>query len=377
MDKLFYASSETCADLWYLSGFCAPDAFLFFQTDKGAVAAVSCLELGRARKECRPSVKVADVQHLEEFFGIEAEPAGGNWFLRMVRTVCRGTGVWEWNVPASFPLEYADLLRGAGIQVTPCWNLTPERRIKSREEIEKVRRGERLAEAGLAQADGMLRQATVDKEGFLRLGGHRLTAEELRGEVDAAIARKGGLARGTITAPGVQGADPHQAGHGPLKANEPIVMDIFPRDQATGYYGDLTRTRVKGSASPVVRKAYETVLAAQEKALGSLKAGVAGEAIHQAAADYFKKEGFKTGKEESSGVYYGFFHGLGHSVGLEIHESPSLSLRQKEPLRKGNVVTVEPGLYYPEWGGIRIEDTVAVAEGGIDNLTVAEKFLEL
>ena len=150
MDKFFYASSETCADLWYLSGFCAPDAFLFFQTDKGAVAAVSCLELGRARKECRPSVKVADVQHLEEFFGIEAEPAGGNWFLRMVRTVCRGTGVWEWNVPASFPLEYADLLRGAGIQVTPCWNLTPERRIKSREEIEKVRRGERLAEAGLA-----------------------------------------------------------------------------------------------------------------------------------------------------------------------------------------------------------------------------------
>ena len=163
MDKLFYASSETCADLWYLSGFCAPDAFLFFQTDKGAVAAVSCLELGRARKECRPSVKVADVQHLEEVFGIEAEPAGGNWFLRMVHTVCRGTGVWEWNVPASFPLEYADLLRGAGIQVTPCWNLTPERRIKSREEIEKVRRGERLAEAGLASY-ALIRFDSKDKE---------------------------------------------------------------------------------------------------------------------------------------------------------------------------------------------------------------------
>lgn len=376
MNRLIYASSESCADLLYLTGFMAEDPFLFFEADGVKSVAVSELELGRAQKECHRDVQVIDVTRLAQHFKVRKSIAK-NWLARMVLTICRGTKCREWHVHRMMPVADADLLRRSGLRLVVEERMAPGREVKTPEEIEKIRHSQRLAEAGLAVADGILRQSTVDRERFLVFDGRRLTAEELRGAIDGAIARGGGLGRGTIAAPGVQGADPHSRGEGPIRANEPIVMDIFPRDQATGYYGDLTRTRVKGSASPVVRKAYETVLAAQEKALGSLKAGVAGEAIHQAAADYFKEAGFKTGKEESSGVYYGFFHGLGHSVGLEIHESPSLSLRQKEPLRKGNVVTVEPGLYYPEWGGIRIEDTVAVAEGGIDNLTVAEKFLEL
>ncbi len=377
MNKLIYASSERCADLWYLSGFCAPDDFLYFQTEKGAVVAVSCLELGRAKKQCPPTVTVADIQHLEEFFGLEKEASGEHWFLRMIRQVCRGTEVWDWTVPSSFPLEYGDLLRSAGIQVTPCGSLAPERRVKSAEEVEKIRRGEQLAEVGLAQADGMLRQATVDREGFLILGGHRLTAEELRGEVDAAIARKGGLAQGTITAPGVQGADPHQAGTGPLKANEPIVMDIFPRDQQTGYFGDLTRTRVKGKASSVVLHAYETVLAGQKKALQSLRPGVTGVEIHTQVAEFFTQQGFPTERDPQTGLYRGFFHGLGHSVGLEIHERPNLAPHDPTVMEPGVVVTVEPGLYDPAWGGIRIEDTVALTPTGVDNLATASKELEL
>ncbi len=377
-NKLIYAASESCPDLWYLTGFAAPDPFLYFQTCDRRVAAVSCLELGRAQKECHPQVTVADVQRLPEFFGMEDknEP-GEHWFVKLVRTVCRGTGVWEWEVPASFPLALGDLLRNNGVSLTTATSLAPERQVKSPREIEAVRAAERLAEAGLAQADGMLRQSTVDAEGFLVLGGHILTAEELRGEVDAAIARKGGLAQGTITAPGVQGADPHQSGTGPLRANEPIVMDIFPRDQHTGYFGDLTRTRVKGRAPDIVKKAYLTVLEAQEHALKSLRPGVTGKEVHEAAARYFEEQGFPRQRDEATGLYRGFFHGLGHSVGLEIHEGPHLSPGNPTPLVAGNVVTVEPGLYDPTWGGIRIEDTVAITPDGIDNLAVAPKFLEI
>ena len=263
MNKLIYASSENCADLWYLTNFAASDPFLFFQTDAMTVVAVNSIEIGRAQKQCHPHVRVADSGHLHEYFKQPPLEGEMHWFVRMIKTVCQGTGVTEWNVPNDFPLVYADLLREAGISVKPLWPFAPNRVIKTAQEIESIRRAERLAEMGLAAAEGMLRDADIDKEGYLFLSGHRLLAEELRGAIDAEIARHGGIGRGTIAAPGVQGSDPHQSGHGPIKAGEPIVMDIFPRDQSTGYFGDLTRTRVKGTAAPVVHQAYEAVLQAQ------------------------------------------------------------------------------------------------------------------
>ncbi len=377
MNKLIYAASEHHADLWYLTNFSAPDPFLYFQTDTMAVVAVSSLELGRAQKQCHKNLRVADIGRLHEFFGIKPIEEEMHWFLRLIKTVCEGTGVTEWNVPNDFPLVYADLLREAGISLKPLWPFAPQRAIKTPEEIEKIRHSERLAEMGLAAAEGMLREATIDKEGYLVLSGRRLLAEELRGAIDAEIARHGGTGSGTIAAPGIQGADPHQSGHGPIKAGEPIVIDIFPRDQNTGYFGDLTRTRVKGTASPIVHKAYETVLKAQLDVLRSLKAGVLGCDMQKLVTDQFNAAGFETGRNETTGLYHGFFHSLGHSVGMEIHESPSLCARKENPLQPGHVVTVEPGLYYPEWGGIRIEDTVAITADGIDNLAVVGKELEL
>ncbi|MCQ2403420.1 MAG: M24 family metallopeptidase [Lentisphaeria bacterium] len=378
MNKLIFASSESCADLWYLTGFAASDPFLFFQTDRLAAVAVNSIEIGRAQKQCRPGIQVADAGHLAEFF--QREPVSDSklhWFVRQIRTLCEGTGVYEWNVPNDFPVAYADLLRENGIKVTPLWPFAPERKVKTAEEIEKIRHSEQLAEAGLAEADGMLRQATVDSDGYLVLGGTRLYAEELRGAINAAIARKGGVALGTIAAPGLQGSDPHQSGMGPVRANEPIVMDIFPRDQNTGYFGDLTRTRVKGKASPIVRKAYETVLDAQLEVLRSLKAGVLGCDMQKLVTDKCDAAGFPTGRDLKTGIYHGFFHSLGHSVGMEIHEGPNLSPAKEAPLVSGHVVTVEPGLYDPAWGGIRIEDTVAITETGIDNLATVGKELEI
>ena len=380
MSRLIYASSEQSADLWYVTGFNVPDPILWFQTGELSAIVVGSLELGRAQKQCKPGVTVIDSAKLREFFHLPEETEEEkkrHWFVKQVSAVVQGTGETTWEVPERFPLVFGDLLREAGFTIKTQWNFCPERAVKSPEEIEKIRHSERLAEAGLAQADGMLRSATIGDDGFLHLGGHILTAEELRSAIDLEITRLGGLAQGTITAPGPQGADPHQHGEGPIKANEPIVMDIFPRDQATGYFGDLTRTRVKGKAPETVRKAYETVLAAQEKVLSRLKAGVQGKEMHNMVVEDFKAAGYETGADPETGVYHGFFHGLGHSVGLEIHESPSLSSGEERAMVAGNVVTDEPGLYYPEWGGIRIEDTVAVTETGVDNLAVAPKFLEI
>ena len=378
MNKLIFASSESCADLWYLTGFAASDPFLFFQTDKLSAVVVNSIEIGRAQKQCRSGIQVADSGHLAEFF--HREPVVDDklhWFVKQIRTLCEGTGVCEWNVPNDFPVAYADLLRDNGIKVTSLWPFAPERKVKTPDEIEKIRHSEQLAEAGLAEADGMLRQATVDTEGYLVLGGTRLYAEELRGAINAAIARRGGVALGTIAAPGLQGSDPHQSGTGPVRANEPIVMDIFPRDQATGYFGDLTRTRVKGKASAIVRKAYETVLDAQLEVLRTLKSGVLGCDMQKLVTDKCNAVGFPTGRDPKTGIYHGFFHSLGHSVGMEIHEAPNLSSVKDAPLVPGNVVTVEPGLYDPAWGGIRIEDTVAITETGIDNLATVGKELEI
>ncbi|MBO7741564.1 MAG: aminopeptidase P family protein [Victivallales bacterium] len=379
-NRLIIAASEKCADLKYQTGFSAPDSFLWFQTENRNAALFSSLEYGRASKQCRPEVTAVPIPQLRQWLGLPEDRDAAsalNRFSMQVKTISEATGVTSWRVPPDFPLEIAEQLAEMGIQVKTLRPFAPERQIKSAAEIEAIGKAQRIAEAGLAAADEMLRRAETAPDGTLMLDGAILTAERLRATVENTIASLGGSATGTITAPGPQGADPHQQGEGPIRAGEPIVIDIFPSDSSTGYFGDLTRTRVKGTASDTVRKAYQCVLNAQKTALENIMPGKICADIHNMVADYFKAQGYETGFSEEQKAYHGFFHGLGHSLGLEIHESPSLSPACKEPLRPGHVVTVEPGLYYPEWGGIRIEDTVAVTENGIRNLTTAPHFLEI
>jgi Xaa-Pro aminopeptidase len=187
--------------------------------------------------------------------------------------------------------------------------------------------------------------------------------------------RLGGSSDFTIAACGSQASEPHNSGSGPIYANKTIILDIFPRVHKTGYWGDLTRTVVKGKASPIVTKAYNAVYEAREFAKTLIKPGAIPADIHNAAKNIMEKQGFKTGRQ--NGRNFGFFHGLGHSVGLEIHEKPALSPSGKEPLKGGEVLTVEPGLYYCEWGGIRLEDIVVVTSDGCRCLTQIENFLEI
>jgi Xaa-Pro aminopeptidase len=187
--------------------------------------------------------------------------------------------------------------------------------------------------------------------------------------------RQGCLASHTIVACGEQGCDPHEVGHGPLRAHQPIILDIFPRSQNSGYWGDITRTIVRGKASEPVKALYAAVLAGQSLALRQIRAGARGDTIHQGILEEFERRGFQTGVK--NGRMQGFFHGTGHGVGLEIHELPRLSPRGQAPLKPGHVVTVEPGLYYSGVGGVRLEDLIVVSETGFKNLTLFPKFLEV
>jgi Xaa-Pro aminopeptidase len=232
-----------------------------------------------------------------------------------------------------------------------------------------------MAEVGLAEGLQALKAAKVGRDRKLSYHGAPLTSEKLRAIIDIAIIQAGGLASHTIVAGGRQACDPHEQGHGTLRAQEPIILDVFPRSQKTGYFGDITRTVVKGRASEAIRRLYDTVVHGQEMAFGKVSCEARASDIHKAVQTFFESQGYKTGKK--NGRMQGFFHGTGHGLGMEIHEAPRISLTSNDLLKTGHVVTVEPGLYYPQMGGVRLEDVVSVTPQGPRNLTKFEKALEV
>ena len=383
--RFIYAGSKNCADLLRLSGFMAEDPFLWFSVHGKSYIVVSAMELERARKQCSKDVTpMTNAQAAQKWEMGNAK----NTFANLIAAIARKENVWKWQVLPDCPYLLIEGLHKTRLDSNDRLHTTTGkklqfsiidtfcmREVKFRDEAEAIGKSEQAAEMGLARAIQLLREATIGNDGFLWLNGEKLTAEMLRGEINAEIARHNATASGTICAAGLLGADPHQVGTGPIPANAPIVFDIFPRDDDNGYFGDLSRTVVKGKASEIVKKAFTAVYDAQRRAIEMLKPDVPCKDVHQKAADVMESYGFKTDLKAEKP--YGFIHSLGHGVGLEIHEKPHLSIRSKDILGPGYVVTVEPGLYYPEWGGIRIEDTLYVTEDGYDDLATAEVFLEI
>jgi Xaa-Pro aminopeptidase len=208
--------------------------------------------------------------------------------------------------------------------------------------------------------------------GVLHLDGEPLTSERVRSLIARTLMERACTARHTIVACGDQACDPHNHGSGPLRADLPVVIDIFPRSDETGYYSDMTRTVVRGEASGDLVDIYDAVLEAQLQALDRIRAGVDGRDVHQGVSSLFESRGFLTGLQD--GRMQGFFHGTGHGVGLDIHEPPRVG-KASDILEPGHVVSVEPGLYYTGRGAVRIEDLVVVTEAGCDNLTDYPKSL--
>ncbi|MDE3085015.1 MAG: M24 family metallopeptidase, partial [Verrucomicrobiota bacterium] len=235
----------------------------------------------------------------------------------------------------------------------------PEREIKTDAEARAIREGNRCAAAGIAAAEKTLRASKI-KNRKLFWCGAPLTSERLKIAIETACLEAGGVSLDTIAAGGDQACDPHARGTGPLRAGALIIVDVFPRVSATGYHGDMTRTFLKGRASDGQRALVAAVRAAQKLALQHIRAGASGCAVHKQVADYFETYGYKTEHGKKGSV--GFFHGTGHGLGLEVHEPPRMGTTADLPLKKGAVVTVEPGLYYPGLGGCRIEDVVQVTD---------------
>ena len=371
---LMVAASEHCADMLYAVRVFAPDPFIYLRLHGRCRIIVSDLEIDRMRgqvdgceilslTECRSELRKQGV----------SQPTTAH----IIRCVLRRHGIGSVTVPQHFPIGLAQDLRRLRVRIrVRRGDFFARRSIKNAEEVKKISAALIMAEVGLAEGIQAIRSSKVGRNGKLVYHNVPLTSEKLRGIIETAILQAGGHVRNTIVAGGRQGCDPHERGHGVLRAREPIILDVFPRSQKTGYFGDITRTVVKGHAREGLRKLYHTVERAQELAFSQLHAKANPRSIHHSLQEYFAEQGYRTGIHE--GRMQGFFHSTGHGVGLELHESPSLGPQSRESLRAGHVVTLEPGLYYPELGGgVRLEDVALVMARGAKNLTKFEKVLEV
>ncbi len=357
------------ADIYYVTRFLASDDFTYLQTGAGEETLfISDMEKGRAEIESRVStIKTMQDLGYREKMKEKKDPSIA--YAACVSELLAGEGIKKVAVPYDFPVFYSNFLTEAGFSIVPI--KSPFRKIRSLkkpEELEAIKYAQMAGEKAMKAAISLIAGAE-EREGFLYHAGEVLTGAKVLSVIDHTLLDYGCEAEETIVSCGRDTTNPHGTTDGPLRANAPIILDIFPRSKKRRYFADMTRTVLYGEASEDLKKMYETVLAAQKKALEMVKPGVSAADVHNAVCDFFEAHGYDTYK---SGAKVGFMHSTGHGVGLDIHELPAVG-ENGVLLEAGNVITIEPGLYYPETGGIRLEDMVLVTENGCQNLTGLEK----
>jgi Xaa-Pro aminopeptidase len=360
-DVLIYADTFRSPELRHEVPLGVPDPFLYAEKDGVKHLVVNSMEAAR----------LAEVDsyelHLWEGLGIDELRASGKrqpeirreLHLRAVEELGLASAV----VPETFPLWLADALRGEGVDLTVDKDFFDDRRrVKSEAELAGMERAQRAAEAAMDVARELLRTRVVN-------GG--LTVEEVKGAMSVVFAEHATTADEFIVAPGPQGAVGHDMGSGRIAAGVPVVIDIWPRDNESFVYCDMTRTFVVGEVPDRVREWHRLCKEALDTAVAQIREGVQGKDVFDAVCDLLEAAGEPTVRTKEAGqtLADGFFHGLGHGVGLEVHEEPGLGPVPGSPLRAGDVVTVEPGLYRQGYGGVRLEDLVLVTGDGADNLT--------
>ncbi|NUC72479.1 aminopeptidase P family protein [Haloterrigena sp. SYSU A558-1] len=366
LDGYLIDDDASDADQRYVSGFTAPDPYQTLVADDGTHLLVSGLEYGRATADSSAdSVSRLSTYDYQELVGEHGAYEAKN---RAIAAFLEDHGVESIAVPQNFPTGTADGLRERGLSVTvePEGIVETIRATKTDWEIEQIRSSQRANEAAMARAEELIATADIE-DGRLVRDGEPLTSERVTEAIEITLLGHGCALDETIVACGADAADPHDRGSGPLAADELIVIDIFPRDKETGYFADMTRTFARGDPGEEARRRYEVTREAYEAALEAVEAGVTGAEVHGAACDVIEDAGYDTLRSDPD-TETGFIHSTGHGVGLDIHEQPSVSPAGGD-LEPGHVISIEPGIYDPAVGGVRIEDLIVVTEDGYENLT--------
>jgi Xaa-Pro aminopeptidase len=368
-DLLIYADSLRSPEMRHEVPVSVPDPFLYAERNGAGHVVASSFELDRIA-ETAPEL---DLVPLEEF-GIDELYAQGltrdQIELEIPLRAAQRFGIDEASVPATFPLELADHLRANGIRVAADRGLfVARRRVKNTAELAGIGRALRAAEAAMTAARELLRAAEPQNASVL-LDGEPLTCERLKRAVEQVFTEHGVFADEFIVSHGAQTAVGHDMGSGPIAPAEPVCLDLFPRDRESGCYADMTRVYVVGRPSEELLEYHRLCREALDRSVAEVRPGVEGKDLYRQSCEFFEEHGYPTLLSKAPGEVLkdGFYHSLGHGVGLEVHEQPNLG-RGPGELVAGDVIAVEPGLYRNGFGGIRLEDLVRVTEDGAETLT--------
>jgi Xaa-Pro aminopeptidase len=367
-DVLIWADTLRSPEMRHEVPVVVPDPFLYVEREGERHVVITPFEVERVQGHDGLQPHAVEEFGWDDLVkqGIPMEEVGLGTAVRAVKEL----GVKKALVPTTFPLELADRLRAEGIEVTADREtFVRRRRVKSEAELAGIRRAQRGAEAGMDAARELFRRAE-EKDGRLILDGEVLTCERVKIAIQQAFTDLNLLCEEFIVSHGPQTAIGHEMGHGEIEPNEPIVLDLWPRDRESSCYADMTRTFVIGEPSEELVEYQKLVHEALQRSVEAVKPGVAGRDVYVLASEIFHEAGYPTGLHKRDGEVLedGFFHGLGHGVGLEVHEQPWLS-RYPGELVEGDVVTIEPGLYRNGYGGCRLEDLVLVTRDGAELLT--------
>lgn len=351
---VMFASSRD-ADMRYITRFVTSDPFVCFKNGKeNETIIVSQMEAVRAARESPATVMTRAQAGLPEILKTETDP------LKATALMIAGQAGKTLLVPPHFPVALAQALEEHCTVVVDSGTVLAMRAKKTGSEIRTMKRVQEITQTAMGHAITLIRNSKV-KKGILYHDKKLLTSEQVRYAMHCVLLEHGCSAVDSIVSCGKDTAIPHMTGTGPLHADEPIIIDLFPVEDESGYYADMTRTVVKGEPSDEIREMYETLRDAKRLAISRTRAGVSGADLYQGVVDYFRDHGYHSDTR-------GFVHNLGHGVGLQVHEMPTVGPAGKA-LETGNVITIEPGLYYPEIGGVRLEDIGAVTKSGFTNFT--------
>ena len=372
MNVLIYGDTESSPALRHEVPLAIGDAFLYLESDDRRAVLTNALEEGRIARVAPELDRL-----LGEAFGRDELIAAGHPWWAIEEEVCvravASLEIREAAVPPNFPMALADRLRAEGVELTAAGALFAERRRhKTEAEMAGIRRATVAGLEAMHEAATMLREATIRGDELWQ-GDERLTAETVRARIREVCGRLGAPAPGDIMVKPM-GPDPrigHDPGAGPLAAHAPILIDLWPRDEESSCWSDMTRTFVRGEISDPIAELHALVLSAHEQACAAARPGVKGVELYGIACDVFEAAGYPTGRTKQPGetLREGFYHGLGHGVGLAVHEPPLLGRTGTAPLVAGDVNAVEPGTVDRAIGGVRVEDLLVVTEDGAERLT--------